>query len=83
MSEGRLGLGEGDQGEAWWLWFGSWAGLGSNPVATNDLLWVTLGVTLSEPPCLLYEEDRRELQGLWGPTEVGLDPTSPTSWVCS
>lgn len=53
------GRGPGDQGEAWWPWFGNWADVGSNPRATYYLKWVTLGVTpLSEPPWLLYEGDR-------------------------
>ena len=50
------GRGPGDQGEAWWPWFGSWADVGSNPGATYYLKWVTLGVTpLSEPPFFLGE----------------------------
>lgn len=42
----------GYQGEAL---VGGWSGLCSNSSATNYLLWVVMGVTRSEPVCLLYE----------------------------
>ena len=42
------GWGPGGQGEACWPWFESWAGLGSNPGAMDDLVWMALGIT--SPP---------------------------------
>lgn len=44
--------------------------------------WPWVSRPLPEPPCLLHEGDRRVLQGLWGPAELGPDPGFTTFWLC-